>query len=69
MKRKKTEDKEDAMLKIEEAQKAFEEAWNPIVQKIYAEQAANGQTQGANPFGADASNPFRNMFNGAQPNS
>ena len=68
------ENKEDAMAKVEEAQKALEEAWQPIVQKLYAEQAANGQTQGANPF--DGDNPFANaqgfdpsQFNNAQPNN
>jgi hypothetical protein len=59
------ENKEDAMLKIEEAQKALEDAWNPVIQKIYAEQNPQG-AQGANPFGGTGSNPFGNMFNGAQ---
>jgi molecular chaperone DnaK len=57
------ENKEDAMTKIEEAQKALEEAWNPVIQKVYGEQNAQG-AQGANPFGG--SNPFGDMFNGAQ---
>ena len=53
------ENKEDAMTKVEEAQKALEEAWQPVVQKIYAEQAAsNGQSQGTNPFTGAAGNPF-----------
>ena len=60
------ENKEDAMLKIEEAQKALEDAWNPVVQKIYAEQQNAQGAQGANPFGAGANNPFGDMFNGAQ---
>lgn len=60
------ENKEDAMIKIEEAQKALEDAWNPVIQKVYAEQNPQG-TQGANPFGAGMNNPFGDMFNGAQP--
>jgi len=55
----KAENKEDAMSKIEEAQKALEEAWNPVAQKIYA------QAQASNPQGAQASNPFGDIFNGA----
>jgi len=59
------ENKEDAMIKIEEAQKALEDAWNPVIQKVYASQNPQG-AQGANPFGATGSNPFGDMFNGAQ---
>lgn len=55
----KAENKEDAMAKIEEAQKALEETWNPVAQKIYA------QAQASNPQGAQASNPFGDIFNGA----
>lgn len=55
----KAENKEDAMEKIEKAQKALEEAWSPVAQKIYA------QAQASNPQGAQASNPFGDIFNGA----
>jgi DNA-binding transcriptional regulator GbsR (MarR family) len=58
------ENKEDAMSKIEEAQKALEDAWNPVAQKIYPQ--ANAQGAGANPFGGNTNNPFGDMFNNAQ---
>ena len=58
------EDKEKAFNDILTAQKSLEEAWNPVMQKIYAQ--SNPQGQQANPFGAGGSNPFGDMFNGAQ---
>ena len=59
-----SEDKEKAFNDILTAQKSLEEAWNPVMQKIYAQ--SNPQGQQANPFGAGGSNPFGDMFNGAQ---
>ena len=58
------EDKEKAFNDILTAQKSLEDAWNPVMQKIYAQ--SNPQGQQANPFGAGGSNPFGDMFNGAQ---
>ena len=58
------EDKEKAFNDILTAQKSLEEAWNPVMQKIYAQ--SNPQGQQTNPFGAGGSNPFGDMFNGAQ---
>ncbi len=50
------EDKEDAMLKVEEAQKALEEVWNPLVKKLYIDPNAAANNEGGNPFTGD--NPF-----------
>jgi molecular chaperone DnaK len=58
------EDKEKAFNDILTAQKSLEDAWNPVMQKIYAQ--SNPQGQQANPFGTGGSNPFGDMFNGAQ---
>jgi molecular chaperone DnaK (HSP70) len=49
------ENKEDAMSKIEEAQKALEEVWNPVAQKIYAQ--ANPQGSTSNQFDGGTFDP------------
>ena len=61
----KAEDKEKAFNDILEAQKELENVWNPIMQKLYASSQGTGQPQG-NPFGTTGSNPFGDMFKGAQ---
>ena len=50
------EDKEDAMLKVEEAQKALEDVWNPLVKKLYIDPNAAANNEGGNPFSGN--NPF-----------
>jgi molecular chaperone DnaK len=51
------ENKDDAFDKIIEAQKALEEVWNPLMQKIYSQANSQGAQPGSNPFG--------DMFGGA----
>jgi hypothetical protein len=55
--------KEHKLDEVEKAQKELEEKWTPIIQKVYQENAANGQQPGSNPFGAGP-DFMKDMFNG-----
>ena len=59
------EDKEKAFEDVVKAEEEFQAVWNPLMEKVYGNQNPQGQPQG-NPFGAGGSNPFGDMFNGAQ---
>lgn len=63
----KAEDKQAAYDNIKKLYDEFNNVYQPIIQKVYAEANPQGNTQGqGNPF--QGSNPFGDMFNGgAQP--
>ena len=60
------EDKEKAFEDVVKAEEEFQAVWNPLMEKVYGNQNPQGNGQQGNPFGAGGSNPFGDMFNGAQ---
>ena len=51
-----SKNKEDMMAKIDAAEKILQDAWEPVVKKIY--ESDPNQQNGANPFAGAAGNPF-----------
>jgi hypothetical protein len=52
------EDKEKAFEDVVKAEEEFQAVWNPLMEKVYGNQNPQGNGQQSNPFG--------DIFNGAQ---
>ena len=61
----KSENKDEAIENIKKLYEEFNNTYQPIIQKVYAEANPQANTQRqSNPF--QGQNPFGDMFNGAQ---